>query len=99
MTKKAVKRTPIGKEEGVELTYTNFAANQERTQLQTGEGREFENDILLEMLGFKKDENGNLRISTNNHKAQREDNGEISIRKAGNKILTQNKTQRDVERD
>lgn len=55
---------PADSSDKFEITYTEFAANQERTEILSGEGKEFENDTLLEVLGFEKDSKGVLVLQT-----------------------------------
>lgn len=94
--KKEVRKTvPAGKNDNMELTYTQFATNQERTEMLTGEGKEFDNDALLELLGFEKDGNG-LKLSTSSHDVERDDKGKVTRRRKGRTILTDNT--RDSER-
>lgn len=62
---------PADSNDKFEITYTEFAANQERTEILSGEGKEFENDTVLEILGFEKDSKGILVL-------QAEPNKEIS---------------------
>ena len=87
MTKKAFKTKPAGKDEKVNLTYAGFASNLERTELKTTEGKEFDNDELLKLLGFKEDENG-LKLSTANYDFEIADNGEIIRKAKDGKVLT-----------
>ena len=93
-----MKTVPAGKGEKINITYTHFAANQERGEIAVGEGKEFDNDALLTMLGFEKDENGELKLPTSNYEIEIADNGEIIRRKVKDKVLTENKTEDKGER-
>lgn len=101
MTKvKEKKRIPAGKNDNVTVTYTQFAANQEKTQVITGDGKEFDNDALLKLLGFEKGANGVLSLQTEEHGFEIAPNGEL-IRKSrdGKKVLSANGKEQDEERD
>lgn len=84
-----MKKVPAGKDSKINITYTEFAANQERTEIKTGEGREFDNDTLLQILGFEKDADGILKLQTEEHHIDRDNNGE-KVRIKDNKIIRMN---------
>ena len=88
--KKKYKVSPAGRNDKFEITYTGFAADIERTEIKVDEGHEFDNEGLLQMLGFEKDENGNLKLPASDYEAEIADNGEIIRRKKGSKVLTEN---------
>ena len=71
------KFSPAGKDEKFSITYTHFAGNQEKTEILTGDGREFDNDTLLEILGFEKDSSGILRLPAEDHEFDRDSKGNI----------------------
>lgn len=77
MTINKVKSKAAGKNDKFEITYTEFAANQERTEITTGEGKQFDNDALLELLGFQKDANGELKLSAADHRIEKAEDGKI----------------------
>ncbi len=83
-------KNPAGRNEKFEVTYTGFATNKERTEMQIDEGHEFDNEALLQMLGFEKDSNGQLVLKTNEYDCEIADNGEVIRRKEGDKVLTEN---------
>ena len=82
---KKFKTVPAGKDDKFISTYAEFAANEQRTEIRTGENKEFDNDVLLEILGFEKNEKGELKLASNEHEAEIADNGEVIRRKKGNK--------------
>ena len=71
------KFSPAGKDEKFSITYTHFAGNQEKTEILIGDGREFDNDTLLEILGFEKDSSGILRLPAEDHEFDRDSKGNI----------------------
>ena len=56
------KMKPAGKNDSFDVTYTHFKTDRQRNELSTGNGERFDNDVLLEMLGFKENENGEMAI-------------------------------------
>jgi len=59
---KEKKMRPAGKNDKFDVTYTHFATERQKAEILTGNGEKFDNDALLEMLGFKKNEQGELTI-------------------------------------
>ncbi len=92
---KLKKQRPAGKNDELEIAYTNFASNERRTELKA-EGKEFDNDELLKMLGFQ-DKDGVMTLSTAEYEAEIAPNGEIIRRKKNGRILTESK-QAEAER-
>ena len=81
--KRLKKQRPAGKNDSLEVAYTNFASNERKTELKV-EGKEFDNDELLRMLGFQ-DKDGVMTLSTSEYDAEIAPNGEI-IRRVGENI-------------
>lgn len=80
MTKrKEVENNPAGKNDELNLTYTQFAADREKSEIRIGEGNGFENDILLKSFGFELDNSGTLTMKA-------VDNDKIHIEEKENKI-------------
>ena len=90
MTKSKKKTIPAGKDSKINITYTEFAANQERTELVVGAGKEFDNDTLLEILGFEKDTDGILRLQVEEHHIDKDNNGK-KVRIKDKKIIRMNR--------
>lgn len=44
------------------LDYTIIAANEQQKEIKFGDGMQFENDLVLQALGFKPDKEGVLKI-------------------------------------
>ena len=64
MTKrKEIGNKPAGKNDELNLTYTQFAADREKSEMRIGEGFEFENDALLKSFGFELDNSGTLTMN------------------------------------
>ena len=93
--KRLKKQRPAGKNDSLEVAYTNFASNERKTELKV-EGKEFDNDELLRMLGFQ-DKDGVMTLSTSEYDAEIAPNGEIIRRKKNGRVLTENK-QAEAER-
>lgn len=85
------KSMPAGKNDNIRVAYTQFESNMDRTEIKVGDGREFDNDALLELLGFEKDASGVLRLPAASHEFDRDSKGniirmaEIKARKAAKK--------------
>ena len=64
MTKKKeeVKTNPAGRNDKTKITYANFAANLQKTEMKI-DGKEFDNDLLLRSLGFELDNKGTMRMN------------------------------------
>ena len=95
--KKEVKKVPAGKNDELTLTYTQFATDKERSELLAPEGHEFDNDALLEMLGFEKDGKG-LKLVTEGHDFEIAPDGTIIRRNKDGKILTGKVASKEEER-
>lgn len=93
--KKQFKTVPAGKDDELNIAYTQFASNLARSEIKSGEGHEFDNDALLELLGFEKDGKG-LKLNTEDHNFEVLANGE-KIRKDNNgKVLTGSEKEEEV---
>lgn len=75
--KKEKKFIPASENDKLIITCTHFASNKEKTELLTGEGKEFDNDALLETLGFKKDDKGVLTLNTVDYQFDRDTKGNV----------------------
>ena len=63
MTKrKEIGNKPAGKSDVLDLTYTQFAADEKKREIRIGEGFGFENDALLKSFGFELDNKGTLTM-------------------------------------
>lgn len=92
---KQFKTVPAGKDDRLNLTCTQFASNQERSEIKAPEGREFDNDALLELLGFEKDGKG-LKLPTEGHDFEILPNGEILRKDKDGKVLTGSEKEEEV---
>ena len=89
MTKKReVKSNPAGKDEKLTITYTGFATNLEKSEMLVQEGKQFDNDALLELLGFEKDDRGSMKLSTEKHNCEVVAKGKKIRRDNSGNILT-----------
>lgn len=77
--RKEIGNKPAGKNDELNLTYTQFAADEKRKEIRIGEGFEFENDLLLKSFGFELDNSGTLTMKAL-------DNEKIHIEEETNKI-------------
>lgn len=93
--KKQFKTVPAGKDDKLNLTCTQFASNQERSEIIAPEGREFDNDVLLELLGFEKDGKG-LKLVAEGHDFEILPNGEILRKNRDGKVLTGSEKEEEV---
>lgn len=93
--KKQFKTVPAGKDDNLNLTYTHFETNQARDEIKTGEGHEFDNDVLLELLGFEKDGKG-LKLNTEDHNFEVLANGEKIRKDKDGKVLTGSEKEEEV---
>lgn len=93
--KKQFKTVPAGKDDKLNLTCTQFAANQERTEIKAPEGKEFDNDALLELLGFEKDGKG-LKLAVEGHDFEILPNGEILRKGKDGRVLTGSEKEEEV---
>lgn len=96
--KKEVKKMPAGQKDELTIAYTSFASNLEKSEIKVGEGKEFDNDALLAILGFKEDGKGGLKLPVEGHDFEIAPNGEIIRKDKKGKILTGSKTQVENER-
>ena len=60
--KREVKTKPAGKNDKFDVTYTHFATEKQKNELSTGKGEKFDNNALIEMLGFRENENGEMVV-------------------------------------
>lgn len=97
MSKKELKSRPAGVKDNFDITYTHFAANNERTELRTGEGKDFDNDELLRTLGFKENGQGYMSLSATENNVEINESGEIVRRSKNGRTLTERK-QEEAER-
>lgn len=97
MSKREIKKRPAGVNDNFEVTYTNFAANKERTEARVGEGHEFDNEELLKQLGFKENAQGVMSVSASSNEIAKDEKGNVVKRTANGRTLTQ-KRQEEAER-
>ncbi len=81
------KSRPAGIGDKLKIGYTHIATNDKKTELRTGEGQEFDNNALLEMLGFK-EENGIMKLSASSNTVKRDKRGKVIAREVDGRILT-----------
>ena len=99
MTKKReVKSNPAGKDEKLTITYTGFATNLEKSEMLVQEGKQFDNDALLELLGFEKDGNGGMKLPTEAHNCEVLAKGKKIRRDNSGNILTGKELVEDIVR-
>lgn len=110
MTKrKEIGNKPAGKNDELNLTYTQFAADREKSEMRIGEGFEFENDALLKSFGFELDNSGTLTMkAVNNDKIHIEEktntiervvNGEVASRTKASKAKIDRMIAREKARE
>lgn len=97
MSEKRLKSRPAGVNDKLDITYTNFAANREKTEARTGEGKGFDNEELLKMLGFKENAQGVMTVSATPNEIEKDEKGNVIRRTSAGRILTDSK-QADQER-
>lgn len=90
MSKRELKTRPAGVGDNLDLTYTHFAADMARTELRVGEGKNFDNDELLKMLGFKENAQGLMSLSAASNEVGRE-NGKVVRRTVAGRTLTEDR--------
>lgn len=95
--KKEVKTVPAGTKDKLNITYTQFATNKEKSELIAPEGHEFDNDALLKMLGFEKDGKG-LKLVAEGHDFEIAPDGTIIRKAKDGTILTGEEVDKDEER-
>ena len=96
---------PAGKNDELNLTYTQFAANKERSEIRIDEGFGFENDALLKSFGFELDNSGTLTMkAVDNDKIHIEEKDNTIERVVGGKVassvkVSKTKINRMIERE
>lgn len=88
MAERENKTRPAGINDNIEVTYTNFEANSERTEVKTGEGKEFDNEELLRMLGFKENAQGIMTLNATSNKVEKDEKGKTVRRTVAGRTLT-----------
>ena len=91
MSEKKYESKPAGVNDKIEVTYTNFATNRERTEARTGEGKEFDNEELLRLLGFKENSQGEMTLSATSIDVEKDKNGKVIRRTKNGRTLTDNR--------
>ena len=98
MAEKEMKKTkPAGANERIDVTYTTFATNREKTEMRTGEGKDFDNEELLKMLGFE-EKDGVLSLKATEHESELNEKGKVVRRTANNRVLTDDRQTTDIDR-
>ena len=89
-----LKSKPAGVNDNLEVTYTSFATNREKTEARTGEGKEFDNEELLRMLGFKENAQGIMTLSASPNNVEKDAKGKVVRRTKAGRTLTDKETER-----
>lgn len=84
-----------GPDSNYSLDYSGIELNANQKEVKFGEGLQFENDLVLQSLGFKTNTNGTLVLSTYDYEAKIADNGEIIRTKKSSKASTKTAQSRD----
>lgn len=90
-TEREKKYSSAGKEDKIRLNFTECAGNEEKSELRIGEGKEYNNDGLLELLENSK-KIPYLSLKTSEHTYEIDDNGEI-VR--NNRVPARNKEEKE----
>ena len=93
MTNRELKKKPAGQHDTIKIAYANFTADRKKSELKI-EGKEFDNTELLKMLGFE-DKGGVMTLSTSDNDVERDNNGNVTRRTQGGKVLTVKTEERD----